>query len=414
MDIELLSRSSRWEISMKNEKEAARKKKEKELNEKRKREKLEQETRELNERRAAEREIAEAAAEEERQKEFHLTGGIKFSERLQPVLLEDAEDDKIVLPQSALESLNSQDALSAGVLMFRITVLGCSNKISHCGVREFTAAEGTVALPPKVSNSLFGETDQPKDNVQIKYVRLPKITYVKLQPKEHQFSNVGPIKAVLEENLRRHTTLSIDDVLTVWYRGKAHALKVVEIKPEMYGSLIDTDVEVDLDVSEEYQKHVDDTAASSSSTTTSYSAKYQKLSESSPQQPTDTDVDAADVMEVEESIANTVPVPSSLPPITLPPEPASDDINTIVCRIRDPSGTFSTRKFNKTQPMNILFDYVRTQSNNNNDGSRRRIQLTARAPTRVYTSDASFIQENKSFEDMGVTSSQETFLLSFV
>eukprot|EP01034_Spumella_vulgaris_P021351 gene21351-27381_t len=56
---------------------------------------------------------------------------------------------------------------------------------------------------------------------------------------------------VLEENLRFHSTLTVGDQLTVWYRGNAHALVVVELRPDPQGNLFDTDVEVDLELSQE-------------------------------------------------------------------------------------------------------------------------------------------------------------------
>merc|ERR1711916_197872 len=37
-------------------------------------------------------------------------------------------------------------------------------------------------------------------------------------------------------------------------RGEEHRLRVIETKPEDHGSLIETDLEVDLDVSEEYSR----------------------------------------------------------------------------------------------------------------------------------------------------------------
>jgi len=81
---------------------------------------------------------------------------------------------------------------------------------------------------------------------------------VKLQPKRNVFFEVGPVKSCLEENLRKHSTITVGDVLTVWFRGRAYQLTVTAVRPEPVEgelfqgcSLIDADVEVDLDVSEE-------------------------------------------------------------------------------------------------------------------------------------------------------------------
>ena len=110
-------------------------------------------------------------------------------------------------------------------------------------------------------NSLW-EDGEAKGPVSIKYVKLSKITYVKLQPKFNQFFKVEQVKMVLEENLKFHSTLTVGDTVTVWYRGSAHPLKIVEMKPYEKGILLDTDVEVDLDVSLE-NKIMDENTANS-------------------------------------------------------------------------------------------------------------------------------------------------------
>ena len=59
---------------------------------------------------------------------------------------------------AALNELDSQNAFSRGVLLFEISD-EFSNS-THCGVREFSAAEGTIGLPPKVINSLLSHHGQ--------------------------------------------------------------------------------------------------------------------------------------------------------------------------------------------------------------------------------------------------------------
>jgi len=61
---------------------------------------------------------------------------------------------------------------------------------------------------------------------QIKYVRLEKGQYVKLQPKTGALSQVPELKHTLEMNMSQHATLTKGDFLQVWYRGKPHDLKV--------------------------------------------------------------------------------------------------------------------------------------------------------------------------------------------
>ena len=247
----------------------------------------EAELRALEERRKAEEAVKRTEAEALARAEFVLTAGISWSERgLTPFLLESSEDDKVTLPESALQALMQVDAFNKGVLMFRITA---NSRTSHCGVREFSAPAGKIGLPIKVVESLLGE-HQPSISsedvptrlgaIDIKFVRLPKAQFAKLQPLHNLFNSVSAVKEVLEQNLRYHATLTENDLVTIWFRGTAHVLRVVEVRatPAVASgaggaatnvaeedednpfaaskgcSLVDTDVEIDLDVSLEYQQ----------------------------------------------------------------------------------------------------------------------------------------------------------------
>lgn len=91
--------------------------------------------------------------------EARLTGGVRYQEQFRVLLLQ-GEDDKVILPQSALEALMAQNAFDLGPMCFRIWLSSSSISTSggagvpgygtHCGVREFTAAEGTIQIPKKV------------------------------------------------------------------------------------------------------------------------------------------------------------------------------------------------------------------------------------------------------------------------
>mmetsp|Transcript_10221 Transcript_10221/g.10294 ORF Transcript_10221/g.10294 Transcript_10221/m.10294 type:complete len:429 (-) Transcript_10221:330-1616(-) len=427
MDLDLMSRSSRWEKSINTEKEAAKRKREREVREKKRQEQLRRDEEEQARIRKLEKELAEERAEEERLLEYALTGGVNFKGEFIPQRIEESEDDKVILPQSALEVLNRQDALSNGPLIFRIHVEGVNKKITHCGVREFTATEGTIGLPSKVIDSLYLES-QSLDSLKIivKYVRLPKISYVKLQPKQHQFSNVGPVKLVLEENLQKHTTLSIDDIVTVWYRGKSYSMRVVEIRPEPYGTLLETDVEVDLEVSEEYQTHIQNISSKSDEDKAS-AGQYRTLAAASlPPAQTPAQYHSRDITESERDLTETkrdekimcthhnMKVDSSVSTgrhLSLPAEPEPNHPDVITCRIRGPTGKPLTRRFLSNQPLSYLVDYLHTQHDVCHSNERKRIQLTTRQPMRVFTEDQ--LKDNQSFIDMGITTKQETFLLDF-
>lgn len=117
-----------------------------------------------------------------------------------------------------------------------------SRSSTHAGVLEFTAEEGFVELPPHVwRNAGF-----PTPEARVRYVRLPKGTYAKLQPEGRDFADVLNHKAVLETELRQHASLTEGDLLTVQHGGVEYGLRVLELKPQRCVSVLETDLEVDV------------------------------------------------------------------------------------------------------------------------------------------------------------------------
>eukprot|EP01031_Cornospumella_fuschlensis_P026368 gene26368-31856_t len=251
MMLDIDRRTSKYEVEQQKRREEARKRKERED-----KAALAQRQREaeLAERAARKKEEQEEALEARRiaeELENQLTGGVKFNMSLIPYHTDAADDDKIILPEEALTSLTQQDVFGQRPALFRLTLTlpDGAERRTHCGVREFSAPPGHMGLTTKVLASLglsSADMSQPR-TVSVKYVLLPKITYAQLEMDAKFSLDMPNIKRVLEENLNLHTTLSCGDVVTVWYRGVSYVLKVTELKPDNTGgSLIDTDVEVDL------------------------------------------------------------------------------------------------------------------------------------------------------------------------
>ena len=191
-----------------------------------------------------------------------------FSIKLIPYLI-DSDDDNIILPENCLRELEDRH-LFTDVLTFEV----CTNQLvkqvenqnskykfkpTYCGVKEFTAIDDCVGLPKKVILSLgldnFNDVNS-LEQVKISYVKLPKCSYVKFQPFKNSFSQIMEIKTCFEQNLKLNTTLALNDILSVWYHGTKHDVKVIDIKPENACRIIDTDIEVDFDVSVEYKEHL--------------------------------------------------------------------------------------------------------------------------------------------------------------
>jgi len=260
-----------------------------------------------SQRRREEAEREEARLRWEAEEEFRVTGGVAYESVLEAYAME-GDDDKVKLPEDALQRLSSQDAFSRGALTFRLQLdghrslndnllpnhHGTTNSIigptvtTFCGVREFSSPGGKIGLPPKVIRSLQltgnisiigssidspagqSDTDSAVDGnttrqlldtnstnaaaaiIRIKYMILPKCVFARLRPREHRFFDVSLVKLCLEENLRHHSALSVGDELSVWSRGVEHHLVVTELKPERHCSLVNTDVEIEMELSEEY------------------------------------------------------------------------------------------------------------------------------------------------------------------
>ncbi|XP_031116546.1 ubiquitin fusion degradation protein 1 homolog [Ipomoea triloba] len=117
-------------------------------------------------------------------------------------------------------------------------------KSSHCGVLEFSAEEGFVYMPQCVMNNLgLNELDL----VTVANVVLPKEDYLKLRPHTTEFLNkVKNPKEVLEATFREHSCLTAGDTVVVCYDGERFKVDVVETRPSDAVSVIDTDCNVTL------------------------------------------------------------------------------------------------------------------------------------------------------------------------
>ncbi|CAN6445693.1 unnamed protein product [Victoria cruziana] len=201
---------------------------------------------------------AQIAANEQMEDNLRAGNGVMFYRILEAAPYQ-GYGDRIKLPSSCFSELSDQGALDKGPMFFQLSKIyqGSSeassagtmheeNRTTHSGVLEFTAAEGSVELPPHIWTNLFPVPVEITPLVEVRYVRLPKGTYAKLQPDTMGFSDIPNHKAVLETSLRQHATLSQGDILTVSHGGLNYKLKVLELKPSSSVSVLETDVEVDI------------------------------------------------------------------------------------------------------------------------------------------------------------------------
>jgi hypothetical protein len=363
------SRSKKLELEQKKRNELILKKKKKELQLQAEHQKRLDEMKILSQKRKEEEDNKRIELERIELLELEATGGIKYS-GVYEIFKIDGEDDKVTLPENVLLELSNQDAFSNGVFFFELqcNISGIIRK-THCGVREFSSSPNTIGLPPKVIDSLTDDSSL-LTTVNIKYIRLPKISYVKLQPKHNEFFAVGPVKKCLEENLKFHSTLTINDVINVWYRGKSHALRVVEMKPGSQGTLIDIDVEVDLDVSEE-NKNIIEENKNKINEETIIQRNYARVDNHS--------IDNSNINSV--FSFNSDQTKPQNDNYVLPPEPDTS-LNTLQIKIKISDGTIClSRKFLLNDQFILLFKNV----SNFLKISVSKINLTSRFPNHIYT-----------------------------
>eukprot|EP00256_Glycine_max_P063000 XP_014632671.1 LOW QUALITY PROTEIN: ubiquitin recognition factor in ER-associated degradation protein 1 [Glycine max] len=99
--------------------------------------------------------------------------------------------DKIIVPPSVLDRLAFLRIDYP--MMFKLRNGANSERVSHCGVLEFIADEGTIYMPYWMMQNMLL---QEGDTVRLKYVSLPRGTFVKLQPQTKDFFDISNPKAM--------------------------------------------------------------------------------------------------------------------------------------------------------------------------------------------------------------------------
>lgn len=149
---------------------------------------------------------------------------------------------KIFLPPSALNKLTMLHIRYP--MLFEITNEALNIR-THSGVLEFVAEEGRVYLPSWMMETL---KLQPGSLVKIANCDLPNGQFVKIEPQSVDFLDISDPKAVLENTLRKFSTLTVDDVIEIDYNDTKFGIRVLEVKPENPNRsicVVETDLETD-------------------------------------------------------------------------------------------------------------------------------------------------------------------------
>ncbi|OWZ06075.1 Ubiquitin fusion degradation protein 1 [Phytophthora megakarya] len=379
MELDLNARNAKWSREQTNRREQAKRKVETERRKRAVAAKARGELEKLETQKRVERVAQLERQEQQALDEQRLTGGIKYLRQLQPVPTT-GDGDKITLPVSALEELDPQNALELGVFTFELSFdeeqpvapdrkLVTVKRATHAGVLEFVAREGTVGLPPKVAASLFRQTKQLPNNVQVRFVRLEKGKFASLQPRGDGFGERHiDFKHMLECSLKTHTTLTEGDVLFVRHGRETFEVVVAELKPEQAVNILNTDLEVDMTPCEVVARAKD---------------AEKQLQE-------DTARAVALAQEKEQWKAGKM--------ANLTPEPPAEERLEVKMVLRMPEGNF-TRHFLHSSPLRKVFDFVEALAGE----KAEHFQLAATYPRRLFSVDAA----DKSLQELGLNGRQE-------
>lgn len=116
--------------------------------------------------------------------------------------------------------------------------------MTHSGVLEFTAEEGSCYIPFWMMQNLLIEEGTV---INVTNISLPKATFVKLQPQHQDFLEISNPRAVLEHALRNFSCVTKGDVIQLPYNGKYYHFLLKEVLPQDAACIIETDCNVDFD-----------------------------------------------------------------------------------------------------------------------------------------------------------------------
>lgn len=188
--------------------------------------------------------------------------------------------DKILLPPSAFEALARLQVDYP--MLFRLSS-ETKGTMTHSGVLEFTAEEGSCYIPFWMMQNLLLEEGTV---ISITNISLPKATFVKLQPQHEDFLEISNPRAVLEHALRNFSCVTKGDVIQVPYNDKNYHFLLKEVQPQDAACIIETDCNVDFDAPVGYKEpeyntkngNNNATAAAASLPPTSKQSAYQDRS----------------------------------------------------------------------------------------------------------------------------------------
>ncbi|EGW33431.1 uncharacterized protein SPAPADRAFT_60790 [Spathaspora passalidarum NRRL Y-27907] len=149
---------------------------------------------------------------------------------------------KIFLPPSALNKLTMLHIRYPMLFELRNESAGVT---THSGVLEFVAEEGRCYIPQWMMATL---KLNPGSLIKISNCDLQLGKFVKIEPQSVDFLDISDPRAVLENVLRKFSTLTVNDIIEINYNDSIYGIKVLEVKPDTDSQgicVVETDLETD-------------------------------------------------------------------------------------------------------------------------------------------------------------------------
>jgi len=147
--------------------------------------------------------------------------------------------NRLILPPAVLQELERLGAPTP--MLFEVSDLEGQRR-THGGVLEFVAPPDVCYLPAWMLRQLHAEEG---DVLRLQLRRLPKATFLRLQPSSVAFHRVFNPRALLENGLRNFVAVTVGDCFSVEYGGRQYGLEVLEVQPGDAACIVDADVEVE-------------------------------------------------------------------------------------------------------------------------------------------------------------------------
>jgi Ubiquitin fusion degradation protein UFD1/UBX domain len=256
----------------------------------------------------------------------------------------------------------------------------------------------------------WGAFDLPDSPIEITLLQLPRGKTARLRPTmaaiHSGFYGLKDIKWVLEQSLARtRATLSLQDTVSTWHRGKRYDLTVMALTPAPAVSIINTDIEVEFDSIEQHDQDGsnDDNTAQGPTGAVQEALMGRRLGDNAT---------SSSLSTRKPVVASSTIIPQT--PLVLPPEPPLDETDRVVkIQIRAPAGGIVQRRFdfkhNTVADVYLLAESLLLQQQQ----EQQAFQLVTRFPRRVLVRDDP-PSISPTLEQVGIASKQELLLVEML